>query len=605
MSRLDFTNNNNAGTGRNMGIPGNMGMPMQQQDKISGDDLLINYNDIFQTAGCCMFREESVQQIISCLISKNKPNAIMIGPAGCGKTKIVEDIAYRLASDDILIPNALKGYTIYELPLSSIVIGSSLVGDIEMKIQAVIDFCSDPANKAILFIDEIHQLLTGGRIYDNIAQILKPSLARGDLRVIGATTLQEANNLQNDPAFNRRFSRIIIDELTREQTVEILKKAAGGFFSHYKKITVTDAVLEACAMIADNFGSAGSHRPDNALTLLDRAMGDAVVNFHVKIEQAKNSGDANLLQMLQMTPYIPLTENQLTKTAKRLATGTTKKDSLDLTAMKEELVHIKGQEDILSTITDILRRRDMNLFPKTKPETMLFIGPSGVGKTEITKIIAKYISNQKPIIMNMTEYSSPDTINRILGSPAGYIGSDSNQELPFDSLESNPYQIILLDEFEKAHPAVQRLFMQILDEASLTSNHGKTYDFSKTVIIATTNAGYQKLKNHIGFSDDKANSKASVTDLSQWFDPALLNRFRHQIIFNQISENIYREILEDIYATERTRIQKEHSSISLPDSIPEEELKNIIQRTYEPAFGARPARDAVTTYIEDTVSAMP
>lgn len=631
MGLTDFTNpprrddddpNVNGGNGNNGGMPpfGGMGILIAQPNgggKQKGaqqdvSELFINYNEKFKNHSKVLFRDEVIEQLLSILIGKDKPNGLLIGPAGTGKTAIVETIATMLANNDPLIPDQIKDYTIWELPLSNVVAGASLVGQLEDNVKMVVDKMSDPDEKAILFIDEIHQLINGNQTYDKIAQILKPALARGNLHVIGATTLQEANNLMADPAFNRRFSRVIVDELSRTQTVEILKSAKQSFINHYISIAINDDLLETVSVLADQYRPAGSHRPDNALTLLDRTIGEAIINRKVQINnlQTKVNDDPNdvvsqnMLTMLQSAPTIPITENQVKKTAISLATGNSKRDAIDMNHVKMSFARIKGQDEAAEECLKMMARSESNLFPKKSPTTMMFIGPSGVGKTEIAKIIAQEMTGHDPIILNMTEYSDPSTINRIIGAPAGYVGSDSHAELPFDGLEANPFAVILLDEFEKAHPAVQRLFYTVFDEGVLVDNHGKKIDFSKAIIIATTNAANQESKNKLGFGTDSTDHKASIKELSKFFDPALLNRFNHRVQFNKISKDVYKSIIEDIYARESARIIADNK-VSLPANIPDDELDEIVNASYHEEFGARPAFQAVKKFIEDQVFAQP
>ena len=233
----------------------------------------------------------------------------------------------------------------------------------------------------------------------------------------------------------------------------------------------------------------------------------------------------------------------------------------------------------------------------------MFSGPSGVGKSEIAKIIAKELTGVKPIILNMTEYNSPMAINRIIGAPAGYVGSDSHSELPFDCLETNPYQVILLDEFEKGDQSVQRLFMNVFEDGNLTTSRGKEINFSKAIIIATTNAACDLNHDDIGFgiSDTSAAKSKNnlVRDLAKSFDNELLNRFHDIFEFNPLSKDIYREILSNKYTKDITRIKSEHRGITLPDVLPDSELDSLVAETYIPAFGARPVGRTVQKYIED------
>lgn len=603
MGLNDFTGNNGANNNNGGAAPG--GIPFAQPaagDAYDPMEFLINYNDKFGTAGKILFRDDVRGQLMSVLIGKNKPNALLIGPAGVGKTKIVEDLAYCLKTDDPIVPDKIRQCTIYELPLSNIVAGSSFVGQVEAKLKSVVEFLSDPKNRAILFIDEIHQLVGESQTYEKIAQILKPALARGDIKTIGATTSQEAGKLMDDPALNRRFSRIIVDEFTKEQTIDILKAARPGFVTHYNnKIALTDDLMPTVVDLADEYRAAGSHRPDNALTLLDRTIGDALVQ-RKQAELAAQS-DPAMQQALMAVPLVPITAKQLKKTALRMMTGSAVKQEFSKDALTTALEPIIGQDEILTKVIDLLRRDNMGLFPKKTPLTLLFTGASGVGKTEVTKIIAQTLTGVKPIILNMTEYHSPAAINRIIGAPAGYVGSDSNAELPFDILESNPYQVILLDEFEKADKAVQRLFMSVFDEGSLKTNRGKTVDFSRSIIIATTNAGHSAgASRPLGFAQENktAASKIDVSKLSQWFDTELLNRFSYILCFNDLSKDDYRAILQDIYKREVVRI-KSSRRISLLDEIPDDKLDEIVEATFQPQFGARPARKAARAFIEDQI----
>ena len=571
-------------------------------------DLIINYNEKFKNKSPLMFRDEIIKQILSVIIGKDKPNALLIGPAGSGKTAIVETIGQMLENNDIMIPPQIQGYTIWELPLSNVVAGCSLQGELEQKMQAIIaKFVENPNFKGIVFIDEIHQLVSHDHSFSKMAQILKPYLARGDLKVIGATTNQEANNLMDDPAFNRRFTRIIVDELTRDQTVEILKSSKPGFIKHYQNVRIDDSLLELVATIADQYRPAGSHRPDNALTLLDRTLGEAIINRNAQMKQLQtstNQQDIDLFNLLKSNPKIPIQESHVRKTAIALATGNSKKDILNEKSIQKEFSHIKGQDNVCQQMIQIMKREELKIFPKETPTSMLFIGPSGVGKTKLATIIAKELTGHPPITLNMTEYADPSTINRIIGSPAGYIGSDSHAELPFDPLESNPYAVILLDEFEKAHPAVKRIFFSIFDDGTLTDNHGKKLDFSKAVIIATTNAGHTIHKKSIGFGNEN-DEKTTIKDLTQSFDTALLNRFTHRIVFNRITKDIYRDILQDYYNKERERIRKEFPRLKIPDTLDDTTLNDMTENTYHEEFGARPVKETIQKYIEELALSAP
>lgn len=600
------TSNPPAGPGSNPPMP-SMSSMTGSIDDIT--DILLNYNERFRNAGPTLFRDDVITQTISVIIGKNKPNALLVGAAGVGKTRIVEDIARRIANDDPLIPKSLKDHVIYELPLSSLVAGAGIVGQLEERVSSLVDFVCDPKNKAILFIDEIHQLTSDrSSTYEKIAQIIKPALARGDMHVIGATTLQESRSFDDDPAFNRRFSRLIVDELTREQTVEILYSARTGLVEHYKhQIKVSDDVLDTVATVADEYAKAGHHRPDNALTLLDRAMADTVLDFNKQLAKATEAQDATALAMLNATKTIPTTERRIRQVAMRLMTGHAQKESLNVQRLEQELSRIQGQDAITAKLVETLHRDDLGVFPRTTPIAWLFAGASGVGKTEVAKIIAKELTGQPPIILNMTEYHSPASINRIIGSPAGYVGSTSNAELPFDCLESNPYRVILLDELEKSDKAVQRLFLSAFDEGRIRTSQGKAVDFSKAIVIATTNAAKETMsKKSVGFGTQAPPTYSNlVRDLEQHFETEFLARFSEILGFNPLNADTYRDILQGSYVNERERIltDQPRKAALLPVTIPDDELYAIAEKTYLESQGARPAERAARRYIEDTLIA--
>lgn len=609
MGLNNFTGHNNDNNDKNTGngmppfsiggtsIGGTSSNPFSSND-IDVTEILINYNEKFKSKSTCLFRDEIIRQVEAILIGQTKPNALLVGAPGTGKTKIPEHLAHLIANKSPSLPDNLKQCIIYELPLSNLVAGSSFVGQLEEKCKAVIEFASDPKNHVILFIDEIHCLVSDSNTYDKIAQIFKPALARGDIKVIGATTLQESQNLMNDPALNRRFTRVVVNELSREQTIEILQQLKAGFFTHYNnKIIINDDTIVATAIIADEYKSAGSHRPDTAITLLDRTIADAIINRKKLEDELRN--DPQMLSALN--PMIPITEKQLKATAKRLMTGFSKKDQTDFKVLQQKLSEIKGQDDAVNGLIDKLKRDSLNIYERVRPLSVLFAGSSGVGKTAIAKIIAEDMTGVAPITLNMTEYNSPASINRIIGSPAGYVGYSSHNELPFDILESNPYQVILLDELEKADIAVQRLFMSALEEGYITTAKGKIVDFTKAIIIATTNAGHKERKNQLGFMSTKSTTsvKTDISELSHWFDTEFLNRFDEIYTFNDIDVDIYREILIDKYNRDVTRILSEKPRLKLLPQIPDDDLDRIVAETYIPEFGARPANKAIKKYIED------
>lgn len=570
------------------------------------NDMLINYNETYKSATPALFRDEIVTQTMSIISSSRKPNALLVGPAGVGKTAIVEEIARRIANKEASVPPQLANTTIYELPIATLVAGAGVVGDLENRITEIIKFAQDVNNDALLFIDEIHLIAdSNNTTYAKIAQILKPAMARGYIRVIAATTMGEAKKLDDDPAFKRRFSSVIVDELTREQTRQILDIVLPGMLGHYQnKVTVAPDVLDEIVMTADRLMSTG-HRPDTAITLLDRALSHSVISHHAAIQEALASGNTTSAQMLQQITHIPLTAKRLNTIAMLLVTGQSQPPHLDVTALQTELSRLRGQEEVLPRIVDALRRRELNVFPSTRPTSWLFAGASGVGKSETATIISSMVTGQKPIILNMAEYHDSASINRIIGSPTGYVGSDSAKERPFDTLASNPYRVIVLDEFEKADMSVQRLFLSALDTGEIQMANGPAVDLSRCIVIATTNAGRQKLSgSQMGFGDHKHSvSKQSLTkELQKSFDAELLGRFDDLIAFMPLGADDYAQILRDEYDRQVKRICAERPDLSF-DPIDDDTIARLVDETWLVDQGARPAIRAIRALIEDMLLA--
>lgn len=575
-------------------------------------DMLIDYNERFKNASPTLFRDGILTQAISVLIGKDKPNPLLVGSAGVGKTRIVEDIARRIENNDPLVPAQLRGHTVYELPLSNLVAGAGLVGELETRLAMLVDFATSPRTKAILFVDEVHLLQDAKNpVYRTVAQILKPALARGSMRLIGATTLQESRSFGNDPAFQRRFTRLIVDELDRAQTFEVLKSARGSYVQHYgSRVTVSDTVLEQLVVIADESSRADAHRPDSALTLLDRSFADSVVSHSAAIARAAAAGDTATVQALQAVTVLHLNEKKLRSVALRLATGMAAKTPFDRAEMTTALARLKGQDVITGELVDALVRENLGVFPRRRPTAWMLAGPSGTGKTEAAKIVSQHLTGQPPIILNMGEYTTAHEASKLIGSGPGYLGSDSDQEMPFDSLESNPYRVILLDEAEKAHQSIHQLFLTALDDGWMRMASGKIIDFSKATIIATTNAAQESVsKKALGFKpnghgpEDVLTRQQLVRALQGVFAPEFLGRFSQLVAFAAIDKDTYTQILLASYERERLRICTDNPRMGakVPTGIDPGVLKDIVTATFLADQGARPAQGAARTLIEDSL----
>lgn len=598
-------NNNSGGnSGNGPGGPGGLVPAMAAPPLRSSTDVpeyLIDYNEKFKDSNPAQYRDGVIDQAIAALVSMRKPNPLLVGSPGVGKTRVVEDIARRLANNDPSIPAAIQGYTIYEMPVAEFSAGMSYVGQKEERAMEVVKFFSDPKNKAICFVDEIHTLLTS-HVLNETVQIFKSPLARGDMHVIGATTNTEIRFINDDPALARRFENVIVDELTIEQTVEVVKACAGEYIAHHNNTVIfDDEMAERLVTIASTTLPDGLHRPDNALTLLDRTMARTAM---VAAKIAGNIATASGQSVSASMPTLRLSEDMISGTAKRIAHGDIEPPVFDkdavIAAAKTEVL---GQDHVIEEVVEDARKLSLNLFPSKKPMAYLFTGPSGVGKTSMANIIARQLTGQDALVINMTEFSSGISVSSLIGAADGYVGSNSRRELPFDPLLSNPYRLIIFDEIEKAHPDIHKLLLRPLDEGRLQNARGITYDFSRAIIVATTNAGREALESKsLGFGNStQENSKLSNESLTKalqaHFTPEFLGRFTRMYGFNAISRELYREIIKNNYERERTRILNENPYVILPNVLSDDQITDLA-KSYTANLGARPAAKAVRDFIE-------
>lgn len=557
---------------------------------------LINYNDEFKDSDPILFRDHLISEMYAVLLAKQKPNVLLVGPAGSGKTALAQEIGREIANKEQAVPSELYKMTVYELPLSSLVAGSSFVGALEEKVNAIINFAE--TTDSIIFIDEIHLLINShNSSYSEIAQILKPALARGKMHVIGATTTQEARDLLADPAFNRRFSQINVNEITQEQELTLLQKALPSLSQHYhNKVVVPPDLLKTVVTISDEVLRPRTHRPDSGLTLLDRVMGEAIANQQYSIsvlQKANNTVAANAIKKINQ---IQLDSNMIEQTATKIVSGMESQPTLNKQSLADALAPVMYQDEAKEKISKLLLTNQLGIFNPEQPLSMLLVGSSGVGKTMISRLVANYVTNTEPIVLNMAEYNSDMALTRILGSSAGYVGSDSHAELPFDILDSNPYQVILLDEFDQSSPAVQRLFMRVLDEGKLQLANNHMIDFSKSIIFITTNGNNSNFGEHtVGFNQE---SHADATeDLRSVFEDKVINRFSAVINFNSLTKEQFIDIMKENYAD--LIIKLRHKVTGLPDELSDDELNELANKFYRPEFGARPAKKALEYYVQN------
>lgn len=584
---------NGSGFGANIGGGLSVNMATNNAQKNPILSKLINYNEEAQKGKFkpALFREKEIREVLAVLSMRDHPNCLLTGPAGIGKTAIPQELARRLVNGDPLVTKMLgKDTVIYELPLSNLVAGSSIAGQMEMILHQIIDFICDPKNHALLYLDEIHQLFKNNSgMYDTIAQILKPALARSDMHTIASTTTEEARFLKEDAAFSRRFTEVILPEFTKDQMAQILIKLK-PIYEKFHHMTFNDDIALPIVKAAHQYNS-GKHDPDLTLSLVDRTMSSYQV-------QMTNLG--------MPTKNINIPYNVFKSSAKHILAPNYNTNSVG-NFNKLMQTQFIGQKDAQKTVDKILKMISLDLIDRQRPYSILFAGATGSGKTEMAKLMAKslYGSTKSLIYLNMTEYSDSMSLSKLIGSSAGYVGSDSARPLPLDSLANNPYQIVLLDEFEKAAPNVKQVFMQALDEGKIETNHGDTINFSHAIIIATTNAGTHN-EPTVGFTVQK---DSAINDLKNDLPVELLNRFENIVEFDSLTKDQYKQVLKIKYNVLAKRIF-DHSNIKLdPETLDLDKdydfINNLANSTFDPNLNGRPAERSVMDYIENKILTQP
>jgi len=593
-------------------------------------------------------RDREIERVMQVLSRRTKNNPVLIGEPGVGKTAIVEGLSQQIVSNDV--PETLKGKQLYTLDLGALVAGSRYRGDFEERLKKVLKEIRTRGD-IILFIDELHTLVGAGAAEGAIdaASILKPMLARGELQTIGATTLDEyRKHLEKDAALERRFQPIKVEEPSLAQTIEILQGLRDRYEQHHQ-VTITDQALVAAANLADRYIS-DRYLPDKAIDLIDeagsrlrirrmttppeqkklaeeltvlRARKEAAVakqNF----EEAKNLDDQEkqkleqkkLLETQWRTDGVELFDVvDEDVVAEVLANWTgipvyklTEEETARLLRMEEELhKRVVGQEDAIAALSRAIRRTRAGLKdPKRPSGSFIFLGPTGVGKTELAKALAELLFGDESslIQLDMSEYMEKHTVSRLVGSPPGYVGYEEGGQLT-EAVRRKPFAVVLFDEVEKAHPDVFNTLLQILEDGRLTDAQGRTVDFKNTVLIMTSNLGTADLrKARVGFSKTSEavtyeHMKSRVQDaLKAHFRPEFLNRIDEVIVFHELTMDEVVEIVDLLIR--RVREQLEGQGIGLELTRTAKEF--VAAKGYEPALGARPLRRAIQSLIEDPLS---
>lgn len=582
-------------------------------------------------------RDKEVERVIETLNRRNKNNPVLIGEPGVGKTAIAEGLALRIL--DGQVPAKLKKKEIYVLDVASLVAGTGIRGQFEERMKQLIAELQENPN-LILFIDEIHQLVGAGSAEGSAdaGNILKPALARGELQVIGATTLKEYRKIEKDAALERRFQPVMVNEPSKEEAIEILKGLKPRYEA-FHQVTFTDEAIEACVALSSRYIQ-DRFLPDKAIDLMDEAgskinlasSGQTSTEIQDRLEQladekAKATAAEDYERAAKLRDEELALQKQLETSSEKVAapkveaatieqlieekTGIpVRKLEQDEQAKMRDLpdrlkAQVIGQEAAVQKVAKAIRRNRTGFRRKNRPiGSFLFVGPTGVGKTELSKTLAEELfGDQEAMIrLDMSEYMEKHSVSKLIGSPPGYVGHEEAGQLT-ERVRRKPYSLILLDEIEKAHPDVQHMFLQILEDGRLTDSQGRTVSFKDTVIIMTSNAGVGAIKPiKVGFGADEAETAEMTTEnldvLKNYFRPEFLNRFDGIIRFEALTKESLIKIV-DLMLKEVYEVAKEQGfTLEVTDTAKEK----LAELGYNPSFGARPLRRVIEEHIEDAIA---
>jgi ATP-dependent Clp protease ATP-binding subunit ClpC len=595
-------------------------------------------------------REVEIERIMQILSRRTKNNPVLLGEPGVGKTAVVEGLAARITKGEV--PELLKNKQIYTLDLAALVAGSKYRGEFEERLKKVMKEITQRGD-IVLFIDELHNLVGAGAAEGAIdaASILKPALARGELQTIGATTLDEYRKyLERDSALERRFQQIKVDQPTPEETVKILEGLRDRYEQHHR-VKITDDALSAAAELADRYIS-DRFLPDKAIDLIDEAASRIRIKsmsappvyreLEEEIEQTRRDKEAAIeAQEFEKAANLRDQERQLTQKKRSLEdewnegeegdrpevgeeeiadivsmwTGIpvfklTEAETKKLIRMESELhKRVIGQEVAITAVSKAIRRSRAGIKdPKRPAGSFIFLGPSGVGKTELGRTLAEFLFGDEDAMVriDMSEYMEKHSVSRLVGSPPGYIGYDEGGQLT-EAVRRKPYSVLLLDEIEKAHPDVFNILLQILEDGRLTDAQGRTVDFRNSIVIMTSNIGAQEIAKNtsIGFTvaDETGMSYEDMksrimSDLKKVFRPEFLNRIDEVIVFHKLSKDEIKEIIDLMVTRVRAQVAEHELQLDLSD----EAKELLIEKGWDPSMGARPLRRAIQRYIEDPLA---
>src|SRR5690625_4448811 len=579
-------------------------------------------------------RDQEIKRVIETLNRRNKNNPVLIGEPGVGKTAIAEGLAVKINEGDV--PTKLMNKEVYLLDVASLVANTGIRGQFEERMKQLIEELQTRTD-VILFVDEIHLLVGAGTAESSqmdAGNILKPALARGDLQLIGATTLKEYRQIEKDAALERRFQPIIVKEPSAEDTIKILNGIKDRYES-FHEVNYPEEAIEAFVTLSQRYIQ-DRFLPDKAIDLMDE------VGSRLNLANSEKDSDSLELRMneiikekeeaaeaedYELAANLRFQEIQLQKqldaikedkkvidvdvsvadieliVEEKTGIPVTKLQSDEQAKMQDLAMSLGakviGQNEAVDKIAKAIRRSRAGLKSKHRAiGSFLFIGPTGVGKTEITKVLAEELfgSRENLIRLDMSEYMERHAVSKIIGSPPGYVGHEEAGQLT-EKVRRNPYSIILLDEIEKAHPDVQNMFLQIMEDGHLTDSHGRTVSFKEAVIIMTSNAGTGDSQVNVGFNAVHE-SVNTLEKLSDYFKPEFLNRFDAIVNFNELTKDNLLEIVDLMLAELKETIEENNIEITITEQAKEE----LVRLGYDPRFGARPLRRVIQDKIEDQLT---
>ena len=592
-------------------------------------------------------RENEIKRVIQILSRRTKNNPVIIGDAGVGKTAIAEGLAQKIAAEDV--PDSLKGKRVVALDMGALVAGSKFRGEFEERLKAVLDEVRQAAGEVIMFVDELHTVVGAGAAEGAIdaSNMLKPALARGEMQCIGATTLDEyRKHIEKDKALERRFQPVYLDEPSVEATVEMLRGLKPRYEKHHK-IEIEDSALVAAAKLSQRYIS-DRFLPDKAIDLIDEAASKLRIDMesapeevkaldremkHLRDEEEAASQRQDYQKAAELKAQRLHLEEEYNQAKlqwqqdKKLDSVVDEEDIAELVAQwtgipvsrmmeteTDKLVHMEerihqrivNQEEAVAAVSEAIKRSRAGLKdPKRPIGSFIFLGPTGVGKTELARALAEFLFDDEETMvrLDMSEYMEKHTVSRLIGAPPGYVGYEEGGQLT-EAVRRRPYRVILFDEIEKAHPDVFNVLLQLLEDGRLTDGHGRTVDFKNTVVIMTSNLGTEEFqRSDIGFhrrdaAGERRMKTAIESALKRTFRPELLNRMDDVIIFHPLTEDDLKSIVDLLVREVERRLAERGIKLQ----INEEAKAWLAHRDYDPVYGARPLRRAIQRYIENPIS---